>query len=226
MRKQTLAVMIGAGIFFPPEFCYEARAEMRTAIENAGFNVLMMPEDSTAHGGIQSPEEGRKFASFLKEHEGEYDGVVLSLPNFGNENSAILGLRDCGTPILIQAYPDKIGLMDVKHRRDAFCGKISVMDLFHQAKLPYTVYPPHTVSPLDSRFSKQLNDFAALCRVVKRMRRVTVGAIGARTTPWKTVRIDEYSLEGMGISVETIDLSEVFHRVEKFNTAGAAFSTT
>jgi L-fucose isomerase-like protein len=223
MQKQTLAVMIGTGIFFPPEFCVEAREQMRTAIEGAGFDVLMMPEDATAHGGVQSPEEGRKFASFLRAHEGEYDGVVLSLPNFGNENSAILGLRDCRTPILIQAYPDKIGLMDVKHRRDAFCGKISVMDLFHQAKLPYTVYPPHTISPLDTRFDRHLKDFAAVCRVVKRMKRVTVGAIGARTTPWKTVRIDEYALEGMGITVETVDLSEYFHRVAKMNTADTAY---
>jgi L-fucose isomerase-like protein len=223
MGRQTLAVMIGTGIFFPPEFCVKARVEIRSAIEKAGFVALMMPEDATEHGGVQSTDEGRKFAAFLKAHEGKYDGVVLTLPNFGNENSAILGLRDCGTPILIQAYPDKVGLMDVKHRRDAFCGKISIMDLFHQAKLPYTVYPPHTIFPLDPRFDKHLQDFAALCRLVKRMRRVTVGAVGARTTPWKTVRIDEYSLEGMGITVETVDLSEYFHRVEKLNIFSDAY---
>lgn len=214
-KQQVFAVMVGTGIFFPPEFCGAARREVRAAVEKAGYGVLMMEEDATAHGGIQSPDEGRKFAAFLKAHAGEYDGVILSLPNFGNENSAILALRDCGTPILIQAYPDKIGLMDVKHRRDAFCGKISIMNLFHQAHLPYTVYAPHTVDPTSERFQEHLRDFAAVCRVVKGMRRMVVGAIGARTTPWKTVRTDEYALEGLGINVETIDLSEVFHRVEK-----------
>ncbi|MDR1618476.1 MAG: hypothetical protein LBS06_05440 [Treponema sp.] len=223
MGKQTLAVMIGAGIFFPPEFCVAARREIRAAVEKAGCNVLMMPEEATAFGGIRSPEEGRKFAAFLRDHEGGYDGVVLSLPNFGNENSAILGLRDCGTPILIQAYPDSIGSMDVKNRRDAFCGKMSIMDLFHQAGLPYTVCPPHTISPEDPRFETQLGDFAALCRVVKRMRRVNAGAIGARTTPWKTVRTDEYALEGMGITVETLDLSEIFHRVETLDAASPKY---
>jgi L-fucose isomerase-like protein len=223
MEKQTFAVMVGTGIFFPPEFCREARMEIKTAIEKAGFEAIIMPEDATAYGGIQSPEEGRKFAGFLKQHEGKYDGVVLSLPNFGNENSAILALRDCGAPILIQAYPDRIGRMDVAHRRDAFCGKISVMNLFHQAGLRYTVYPPHTISPADPRFERQLKDFAAVCRVVKGMRRVCIGAIGARTTPWKTVRIDEYALEGMGITVETVDLSEIFHRVEKLDTGCPAY---
>lgn len=210
--------MVSTGIFFPPEFCGAARTQMKAAIEKAGIQALLMPEEETAHGGIQSPDEGRKYAKFLKEHEGQYDGVVLSLPNFGNENSAILGLRDCGVPILIQAYPDEIGKMDVAHRRDAFCGKVSIMNLFHQAKLQYTVYPPHTIAPEDPRFLKELTDFAAVCRVVKKMKRVSVGAIGARTTPWKTVRVDEYALEGLGITVETMDLSELFRRVELMST--------
>lgn len=222
-RQLTFAVMVGTGIFFPPEFCGAARREIRAAVEKAGHQVLMMDEAATAYGGIQSPEEGRKFAAFLKEHAGEYDGVILSLPNFGNENSAILALRDCGTPILIQAYPDQIGQMDVKHRRDAFCGKISIMNLFHQAHLPYTVYAPHTVDPTTERFQEHLRDFAAVCRVVKGMKRMVVGAIGARTTPWKTVRTDEYALEGLGIDVETVDLSEVFHRVKTMQTSAASY---
>ena len=223
MAKQTLAVMVCAGIFFPPEFSASARVEIKDAIEKAGFDVLMMPEGETKYGGIQTSDEGRMYAKFLKEHEGKYDGVVLSLPNFGNENAAILALRDCKTPILIQAYPDKIGMMNVANRRDSFCGKISIMNLFHQAKLPYTVYAPHTINPTDQRFQKHVKDFAAVCRVVKGMKRVTVGAIGARTTPWKTVRIDEYSLEGMGITVETMDLSELFRRIEKLDTDSSIF---
>ena len=223
MKKQTLAIMIGTGIFFPPEMSVAAREEIKEAVESAGFETLMMPKEATAYGGIQSPDEGRMFADFLKSHEGKYDGVVLSLPNFGNENTAILALRDCGVPIYISAYPDEIGKMDVANRRDAFCGKVSIMNLFHQAKLPYTVYPPHTISPHDPRFKKQLQDFAAVCRVVKGMKRVTAGAIGARTTPWKTVRIDEYALEGMGITVETMDLSELFHRIGKLGTDSTAY---
>ena len=213
-EKQKFAVMIGTGIFFPPEFSVQAREEIRQAIEQAGYEALLMPAEETTYGGVQSNEDGRKYAEFLKEHEGEFDGVILSLPNFGNENSAVLALRDCHVPILIQAYSDRIGQMDVAHRRDAFCGKFSVINQFHQAGLPYTVYAPHTIEPSDERFVQQIRDFAGVCRVVKGMKRFTVGAIGARTTPWKTVRVDEVALERMGITVETVDLSEVFYRVE------------
>ena len=51
-------------------------------------------------------------------------------------------LENAGVPILMQAYPDEIGKMDFAHRRDAFCGKFSVTDVFEQYKKPYTVFPP------------------------------------------------------------------------------------
>jgi len=50
--------------------------------------------------------------------------------------------------------------------------------------------------------------------VVKGLRGLTVGAIGARTTPFKTVRIDEVTLQRHGITVETLDLAEVIARVK------------
>ena len=40
-----------------------------------------------------------------------------------------------------------------------------------------------------------------------------MGAIGARTTAFKTVRIDELALQGHGITMETLDLSDVFARM-------------
>lgn len=221
--KQTFAILISAGIFFPPKFVPEARREIAEAIEKAGHKALLMPEEATEYGGIRTLEEGRKYAEFLETHRGEYDGVVLSLPNFGDENSVILALRNCGVPILIQAYPDKAGEMDVEHRRDAFCGKLSVMNQLTQAQLPFTAFPPHTVSPQDGRFVEQIKKFAGICRVVKGMRQMHVGAIGARTTPWKTVRVDEIALEGMGITVETIDLSEVFGRVNALSEQDPRF---
>ncbi len=36
----------------------------------------------------------------------------------------------------MQAYPDEIGKMNFKYRRDAYCGKFSVTDVFSQCKIP------------------------------------------------------------------------------------------
>ena len=98
-------------------------------------------------------------------------------------------------------------------RRDAFCGKFSVTDVFTQYQVPFTVLKPHVVHPLSEKFQENLRDFAAICRVVNGMKRFTIGCIGARTTAFKTTRFDEVGLQKNGITVEAFDLSELVYKV-------------
>jgi L-fucose isomerase-like protein len=126
---------------------------------------------------------------------------------------AVAALKNAGMPILVQAYPDDLDKMAPALRRDAFCGKFSVMDVFCQYGLKFTALKPHTVYPKCSRFAANIDYFDRLCRVVKAMRSMIVGAIGARTTAFKTVRIDELALQRHGITMETMDMSEVFARM-------------
>lgn len=225
MSKLTFALYFGNRGFFPESLISGARSEMKMAVENMGHSTLIMEENETRYGAVETAAEGRKYAAFLKEHKGEYDGVILCLPNFGDENGAIAALEDCGVPILIQAYPDEIGKMDFSSRRDAFCGKFSIMDVFYQYKLPFTVFEPQTIHPLDKSFEQHLMQFAATCRVVKGMRRFTVGAIGARTTAFKTVRFDELTLQKYGITTEALDLTELFMRTKDIKAGTDKFTT-
>jgi L-fucose isomerase-like protein len=215
MKKLTFALFFGNREFFPQSFIASARQEINNKVKKLGFETLIMNESSTNYGAVETVEEGKKYAAFLKENSGKYDGVILSLPNFGNENGALAALSDCGVPILIQAYPDEIGKMDVAHRRDAFCGKFSIMDVFNQVKLPFTAFKPHTLHPSSEVFDNHVKLFAAICRIVKKMSRFNVGAIGARTTAFKTVRFDELALQNYGINTETLDMSEVFMRIRE-----------
>ena len=209
------ALYFGNRGFMPGELITGARADMIKAVTDAGYEYLVMDESLTRYGAVETRDEGRLYHDFLKAHEGEYDGVILCMPIFIDENGAIAALQDAGVPILMQAYPDEIGKMDFKHRRDAYCGKFSVTDVFYQYKLPFTVMKPHVVHPLSSAFRQNLDDFAAICRVVKGMRRFNLGCIGARTTAFKTVRFDEVTLQRYGINVESFDLSELIYKVGK-----------
>ncbi|MCA1808629.1 MAG: L-fucose/L-arabinose isomerase family protein [Lentisphaerae bacterium] len=214
MSSCTFALFFGNRGFFPESLIAGARNEMSEVLEKLGHKVLMLPEDVTRFGAVETPQEGEKYAAFLKEHSGKYDGVILCLPNFGDETGAVAALQDAGVPILIHAYPDEIDKMDFAHRRDSFCGKFSVMDVFTQYQLPFTAFKPHTVHPKSGRFAEQIEIFAATCRVVKGMQKMIVGGIGARTTAFKTVRFDEITLQKYGITTEILDLSEVIQRVK------------
>ncbi len=219
----TFALYFGNRGFFPESLIQGARDELTATLSSLGYDSIMMPADETRYGAVEGADEGVKYARFLERNKGKYDGVILCLPNFGDETGAIAALRDCSTPILIQAYPDEINKMDFQHRRDAFCGKFSIMDVFYQYALPYTALQPHTVHPKSDTFAEHVHAFAATCRVVKGMKRMTVGAIGARTTAFKTVRFDELTLQRHNITTEAYDLSDVFRRVRAVDANADAY---
>ena len=206
------ALYFGNRGFFPGELVASARAEMINAVEKSGNTYIAMNETSTKYGAIEGIEAGEKYAAFLKENEDNYDGVIMCLPNFSDENGAIAALKNCKKPILIQAYPDEIGKMGFELRRDAFCGKFSIMDVFYQYGVKYTTFKPHVCKPNSEEFASQLNKFSRICNTVNKMQNFSIGAIGARTTLFKTVRFDELTLQRYGITIDTFDLSELFDR--------------
>ena len=214
-EKMTFALYFGNRGFMPATLIAGARSEMVQAVTECGFGYLMMAEDATPYGGIETREEGRQYAAWLKAHEGKFDGVVLCMPNFSDENGAVAALQDAGVPILIQAYPDELDKLGFEFRRDSYCGKFSIEDVFHQYGIAFTVFKPHVVHPLSAAFRQNLQDFAAVCRVVKGMKRLTIGCFGARTTAFKTVRFDEITLQKYGITVESFDLSAIIHALEQ-----------
>ncbi|GHU99895.1 fucose isomerase [Clostridia bacterium] len=213
-KQLTFALFFGNRFVFSPAFIKDARRELAEAVEKAGHACLIANESMTRYGAVETIQEARLYADWLAANRGRYDGVILCMPNFSDETGAAVALRDAGVPILVQAYPDKLDKMDTAHRRDSFCGKFSIQDVFNQYKIPFTVFPPHCAHPLGPEFARNLRDFAAVCRVANGMKRFTLGAFGARTTKFKTVRFDETTLEKYGITVEAFDLSEVFARVD------------
>ncbi|MFH1614459.1 MAG: hypothetical protein ABIG61_05180 [Planctomycetota bacterium] len=223
LTKSRFALFFGNRGFFPPELILQARKQMCYILKKQGYEVLVMDEALTKYGAISNKDDAEKYANFLKQNEGKYDGVILSLPNFGDESSAVEALRKALVPIFIQAYPDELNKMAPEFRRDAFCGKFSVMDVFYQYGMKFTSLKPHVVSPASKDFQLNIEHFDRVCRVVNGFKDMVVGAVGSRTTAFKTVRIDELALQQNGITMEVIDLTEVFARMESFSTTSSEY---
>ena len=196
------AVYISNRTTFPQQLVVEAINEVADAVRRSGHTPLLPPF------GVADDAAALKYRDFIKDNP--CDGVLAVFPNFGDECSCLTALRDVQRPILFVAYADKLDRMGPALRRDAFCGKISAVNLFRQCNVPCTVLEPHTVDPAGAEFQNNLRTFAAICRVVNNMKRFRTGSIGARCTPFKTVRFDETALEKYGISNEAFDLSELF----------------
>ena len=224
-KDTTFALFFGNRGFFPAKHVNGARVELPKALADLGYTSIMMDEDKTRYGGIETPAEARAFADFLKKNRGAYDGVLLSLPNFGDENAAAIALKDAGVPIFVQAYPDDMDKMSPANRRDSFCGKLSIMDVLGQHKIKFTISPPHVVKPGSDAFRENIDYFASVCRIVGGIKGMTAGAVGARTTPFKTVRIDELTLQRHDITVETFDLSDLFARMKSVDQFSDAYKS-
>jgi L-fucose isomerase-like protein len=217
VKKMTMGVIIGNRGFFPDQLAKAGREEMIQALAKAGIDCIVLGPQDSKHGAVETHEEAKRCAALFRKHSDKIDGVIVSLPNFGDERAIAdtLRLARLDVPVLIQATPDDASKMTILHRRDSFCGKMSACNNLRQYGIPYSLTRLHTVSPDTADFETDLAWFAAVCRVVNGFRNLRVGSIGARPTAFNTVRYSEKLLENSGISTETLDLSEVFGRINK-----------
>ena len=216
MKKTTFGVIIGNRGFFPDVLAKQGRKNILKTLKENGFNSVALSMQETKYGAVETFEDAKKCAALFARKSEDIDGIIVILPNFGDEKAVAETVKRSGldVPILIHAEPDTQGMMTIANRRDSFCGKISVCNNLRQAGIPYTLTNLHTVGVTSGQFKKNLDDFASVCRIVKGLKNVRFGAIGARTGAFNTVRFSEKILELSGISVETIDLSEILGRVE------------
>jgi len=217
MHKTTLGVIIGNRGFFPDHLCESGRAEVLRVLEEEGMAAVTLSTEDTKFGSVETIQDAEKCAALFKQHRQEIDGVLVTLPNFGDERGVANAIRLSGldVPVLIQAFPDEAGKMTAADRRDSFCGKMSVCNNLWQYNIPFSLTTLHTVAPDSEEFRQDLRRFAATCRVVRGLRGAKFGALGTRPAAFITVRYSEKLLERAGISVEVLDLSEVFGRVQR-----------
>jgi len=212
--RTTLGLIVGNRAFFPGVLCSEGRKVVLDVLKAHGFKVIALSLQDTAYGAVESYADANKCAALFRAHADEITGVLVTLPNFGDEKAVANTLRLSGlnVPVLVHAFPDDPRHMMYDRRRDAFCGKMSVCNNLRQYGIRFTLTSQHTVDPKSEIFGADLDAFGVTCRVVRGLRGARVGAIGARTGPFNTVRYSEKILEAHGISVETIDLSEIYAR--------------
>jgi len=221
--KVTLGVIIGNRGFFPDHLADDGRKEVLKVLEEEGIEAVALTPEDTKFGTVETLEDAVKCAELFKKNREKIQGVLVSLPNFGDERGVAntLKMAGLGVPVLVQAYPDDPRMMDLANRRDSFCGKMSVCNNLNQYGIDYSLTELHTVSPSSDEFRKDLRRFVSVCRVVGGLRGARIGAIGARPAAFNTVRFSEKLLEATGITVETIDLSEIFGRSWKLDDDGS-----
>jgi len=223
MGKPVIGVIVSNRGFFPDHLCETGRKQILAAVDAVGAEAVILGPEDTKFGSVESLEDARKCAALFKSRRDDIIGVLVTLPNFGDERGVANVMRMSGldVPILIHAFADTAGKMTIENRRDSFCGKLSVCNNLVQYGIQFTLTSRHTMDPDLPAFRADLAKFIATCRVVRGLKGARIGALGARPAAFNTVRYSEKLLEQAGISVETLDLSEVFGKAERLSAADA-----
>src|SRR5580700_3684489 len=223
-KQMTFGVIVGNRGFFPDHLAKTGRDEILRVLAADGIRTIALTPEESKFGAVETPTEARLCADLFRKHRDEIDGVIVTLPNFGEERGIVDALRHSTlkVPVLVQATPDRTETMKISHRRDSFCGKMSACNNLMQYGIAYSLTALHTVSPSSEAFKKDLAWFSAVCRVVNGFKNLRIGAIGARPAAFNTVRYSEKQLERAGISVETLDLSEVLGRIARLKDTDEA----
>ncbi|MGJ8455572.1 L-fucose/L-arabinose isomerase family protein [Pseudothermotoga sp. U03pept] len=217
MKKLCFGLIVGNRDFFPDSLVEEGRKEILKILESLGYETVCLEPSQTKLGAVETLSDAKKCANLFKENADRIDGIIVTLPNFGDEKAVAQAIRmsELQVPVLIHAFPDEPDKLDLLHRRDSFCGKISVCNNLKQFGINFSL-TTHHIEEVDSQtFGKDLEWFAAVCQVVKDLKKVRIGAIGARPNAFNTVRFSEKILERMKVSVETIDLSEIMSKINE-----------
>lgn len=222
--KVTLGVIVGNRGFFPDHLCDTGRAKILSRLDAAGITPIILSKDATKFGAVESMSDAQRCADLFRENATTIDGILVTLPNFGDERGVANAIRWSGlrVPVLVHAFADDPKSMTIRDRRDSFCGKMSACNNLRQYGMPFTLTSLHTLDPDDPRFLSDLEDFKVTCRAVRGLRNLRVGALGARPTAFNTVRYSEKLLERAGISIETLDLFELFGWIGKMRDSDPA----
>ena len=225
--KTCFGVIIGTRAYFNSELAKDVRKQLLKTLDEGGYEYVILPEDATPTGSssIETREDGLKVSKQFRAHRDEIDGIIVSLPNFGFEIGIINAISDAdlNVPVLVQACDDENDKVDLDSRRDAFCGKISVCNNLYQYGIPFTDTTLHTYSIYSPLLAKDLEKFAAICRVVNGLRHCRIGQIGTRPLGFNTCRASEKLLQRYGITVVPADLSEILFAAQKIDDDDPAF---
>ena len=222
-KTSTFGIIIGTRNIFNAQLASVERKKLLAVLDALRIHYVIPDENETPAGAIETRSDAKKCAERFKAHRDAIDGVIVALPNFGDELGIVetLKMAQLNVPVLVQASHDEIDAVDVRSRRDAFCGKLSVCNNLYQYGIPFTDTAEHTCDVDSESFAGDIQRFAAVCRVVKGLKTARIGAFGTRPGAFQTVRYSEKLLQDSGITVVPIDLSEIIVRAQAMDAAAS-----
>jgi len=92
----TLGVIVGNRGFFPDRLCDSGRREILDALQKLGIGSVILSTAASKFGAVETVADAQKCADLFREHAERIDGILVTLPNFGDERGVANTIRWSG----------------------------------------------------------------------------------------------------------------------------------
>jgi L-fucose isomerase-like protein len=202
--------------FFSAELAASMRQQTIDAMQKLGIKVVAPSAEQTKVGCVENRKEAEICADLFRRNN--VQGIVIGAVNFGDEQAAAWTVRQAalGVPIMIFGCQEEEVLTMKTRRRDAFCGLLSIGEALRQIGAKYSVAQRPICFPSDASFSKDIDWFVRVCRVVQGVKNARYGQVGTRPEGFWTCRFNEKQLQLLGPTTVVLDLSEAIAGANKY----------
>ncbi len=219
-KELTFGVIVGNRGFFPrPSRQRRPRGDASACSKRPAYEVIVLtPEQTQVRRRARRPTKRATAPSSSSKHRDEIDGIIVTLPNFGDERAIAdtIRLATLDVPVLVQATPDRTETMKISRpprqllRQDVGLQQPQAVRhsllAHHAAHRRARVPKPSRRTSPGSPPSAASSTASAIC----------ASAPSARAPPPSTPSATARSCsKRAGISVETLDLSEIFGRIDR-----------
>jgi L-fucose isomerase-like protein len=93
LSPSKLGVIVGNRGFFPAHLADSGRNIILKVLEEEGIQAFCLTPEEAKYGAVLTLEDSRRCANLFKAHRDEIDGILITLPNFGEETAIANALR-------------------------------------------------------------------------------------------------------------------------------------
>ena len=177
-----------------------------------GLQVVAPDAKLTQGGLVRDDGDADKTIRLFRDEK--IDGLVIGAMTFGDEVSALAvasAFRDL--PILLFGTKEGAFTSDGGRRSDSFCGTLAVSSGLHRRKIPFLF--SGIIFPEDSTFKPDIENFMAVCSIIKGFIGARIGLVGPRPERFETCICNEDALlNSFNQRVAPTSLLDIMLRVE------------
>ena len=177
------------------------------------LGVIFVDIDDISPDGLLHDENDRlKILQKFKEYG--VDGLFFPHTNFGTEYEVARLAKDMNVPVLLWGPRDECPDENGVRLRDSQCGLFATGKVLRRFQVPFTYLCNCRLT--DPEFERGVNNFLAVCNVVKAFRKTRILQIGPRPFDfWSTMCNEGELLERFNIQLSPVPIPELTKEVKR-----------